>query len=469
MAEANVLSWLDKQTVIGAAAMIIAASINWSPPARAEAPFPLTLKGHGGPVRAITVSKDFKEAATASFDYGIILWALDGDKAHIRHRLFGHNAAVNDVAFVPGRTEVVSVSDDGSFAIWDSATGTLKAKIEDTADKVLDVAVSPDGKHAAAARWDGSARLYDLTAQEEAHRLEDHRGAVNAVAFSNDGSTVFTGAYDGIIRAFDTENGSPLPPVYNFGWGINVLLPLADGKRIAFGALDGTVATVDLKGENFREIAKFERPVLALALSPDGRTIAAGNGGGFIHLFDTDSLESKRDAAGSFGPIWGLAFTGNDDALYHVGLDNFASWHDLSANGGFQPIQGKFPRQFQVQEAGSPGELEFNRKCSICHTLTPDGGNRAGPTLYNVFGREAGTLPGYDYSEALIRSSIVWNTQTIGELFDKGPDIVVPGTKMPVQRLKSIEKRDELLDFLREATAPSNKRKKANAKGGDVQ
>lgn len=422
--------------------------------------FPSKLEGHGGPIRAVSVSADQKTALTASFDYAIIVWDLTPHGAKIRHRLFGHNAAVNDVRFVPGTNEAVSVSDDGSFAIWDIEKGSLLAKLDDTGDKVLDVAVSTDGSRAAIARWDGTARVFDLKSRSEIARLEGHRGNVNAVVFSNDGRTIYTGSYDGTIRAWDAATGAFLDPVYDFGWGINVLAITKDDKKLIFGALDGSLNAVSLVDtDGLQELAKYERPVLSLDISPDGKSIASGDGAGFIHLYDVASLKPKREAAGSFGPVWGIAFTGNQDTLYHVGLDDFASWHDLSAKSRFQPVKSKFPRRFQLSDAASIGELEFQRKCSVCHTLEPDGENRAGPTLYGIFGRKAGTLPGYEYSEALKNSAIVWNAETISKLFDDGPDIMVPGTKMPIQRLKSIEKLAELVEFLRIASAPPLEKK----------
>ena len=452
-------------------AVVIATALNLAMGqlALSQQTFPSKLEGHGGPIRSISISSDGKTALTASFDYGIIVWDLTVDGAKIRHRLSGHDAAVNDVSFVPNTNEIVSVSDDGSFAVWDIQSGKIIAKLDDTGDKVLDVAVSADGKRAAVARWDGTARLFDIKTRSEIARLEGHRGNVNAVTFSADGQTIYTGSYDGTIRSWDAASGAFLDPVYNFGWGINVLAMAQDDKSLVFGALDGTLSAVDLtKVGEAKKIDKYDRPVLSLSVSPDGKTIASGDGAGFIHLYDTETMKPKREAAGSFGPVWGLAFTGNEDALYHVGLDDFASFHDFSNKSGFQPVQSKFPRRFQLSDSENIGQLEFQRKCSVCHTLKPDGANRAGPTLYNIFGRKAGTLVGYEYSEALKVSSIIWNADTISQLFDDGPDIMVPGTKMPIQRLKSIEKRAELVEFLRIATAPKEN-KNAGVKGGKKQ
>ena len=92
------------------------------------------------------------------------------------------------------------------------------------------------------------------------------------------------------------------------------------------------------------------------------------------------------------------------------------------------------------------------RACALCHTLTPDGGNRAGPTLWALFGRPAGSVPGYRYSDALKGSGIVWDEATVGRLFEAGPDTVTPGSKMPMQTIPDAADRADLIAYLRLAT-----------------
>ena len=102
----------------------------------------------------------------------------------------------------------------------------------------------------------------------------------------------------------------------------------------------------------------------------------------------------------------------------------------------------------------SNGERQFARKCSICHALTPDGKRRAGPTLNAIFGRPAGSLPGYLYSETLQNADFVWDADSINALFDLGPDHYIPGSKMPMQRITQAQDRADLITFLRGATSP---------------
>ena len=51
-------------------------------------------------------------------------------------------------------------------------------------------------------------------------------------------------------------------------------------------------------------------------------------------------------------------------------------------------------------------------------------------------------------------SDIVWSAETLGALFDLGPDHYVPGSNMPMQRITNPQDRADLIGFLRSATAP---------------
>jgi cytochrome c len=101
--------------------------------------------------------------------------------------------------------------------------------------------------------------------------------------------------------------------------------------------------------------------------------------------------------------------------------------------------------------AGTERGAQVFQACAACHTLTPDGGNRAGPTLHGVFGRKIASAPGYNFSQALKGLDIVWNADTISKLFEIGPARYTPGTKMPEQTV-SAEDRRALVEFLEKAT-----------------
>ena len=421
-------------------------------PAQANG-LPVKLVGHGGPIKSISVSSDGTRALTASFDYSIIYWDLSGETGRIRHRLIGHDSAVNDVEFVPGTQRAVSVSDDGSLGIWDLTSGKLVARLQSEVFKTLDVAVSPNGDYAAVARWDGTARVYDLNTQTEIAVLKGHRGNVNAVTFSADGKRLYSAAYDGQILEWDIAESRLLRPIYRHGWGVNSIARI-DDDRLVFGALDGTAGVISInKAESIADLARRDRPIQSVNVSADAQQIGVSDGRGRIEVFQSVDLKKLEMSDVAYGPVWDFDFVAGTTQLYHVGLDDYAIRWQVSPRE-FSKVESKFPRRFQLSSSDDPGELEFRRKCSVCHTLTPDGANRAGPTLFAVFGRVAGTLPGYTYSKALLDSQVVWNAKTIARLFDDGPDVMMPGTKMPIQRLKSVKRRDDLIEYLQRATAP---------------
>ena len=84
-----------------------------------------------------------------------------------------------------------------------------------------------------------------------------------------------------------------------------------------------------------------------------------------------------------------------------------------------------------------------------------------GPHFDGLFGRPAGSVPGYNYSAALQNRDFDWNDETLRGLFIDGPDVYIPGTKMPLQRIANHEQLTDLIEFMREITAPDDKEAKA--------
>ena len=89
-------------------------------------------------------------------------------------------------------------------------------------------------------------------------------------------------------------------------------------------------------------------------------------------------------------------------------------------------------------------------KCKACHSLEP-GKNIIGPSLHGLFGRKAGSVPGYSYSSANKNSGIVWNGDTLMQYL-ANPQKMVPGTKMVFPGIRSENERKNLITYLKEAT-----------------
>jgi cytochrome c len=79
-------------------------------------------------------------------------------------------------------------------------------------------------------------------------------------------------------------------------------------------------------------------------------------------------------------------------------------------------------------------------RCKNCHSFDKQV-NKIGPTLVSVLGRKAGTVPGYEYSEAMKRYGREWSPQNIEE-FVEHPNQTVAGTKMIISPVTPEQARD---------------------------
>lgn len=93
------------------------------------------------------------------------------------------------------------------------------------------------------------------------------------------------------------------------------------------------------------------------------------------------------------------------------------------------------------------GKAAF-RKCASCHQVGPSARGGFGPQLNGVLGRRAASTTDYRYSDAMRRSGIVWNEQTLGA-FLRGPSDVVPGTRMRFWGISDAQQIADLLAYLR--------------------
>jgi cytochrome c len=96
------------------------------------------------------------------------------------------------------------------------------------------------------------------------------------------------------------------------------------------------------------------------------------------------------------------------------------------------------------------GEQVF-KKCERCHTLNPGGAQKEGPNLHGMFGRKAGTTPGWTYSEAMKNSNVVWTKETLDAFLAK-PKELIPGNTMNFMGLRKPEEREAVIAYLEHAT-----------------
>jgi cytochrome c len=415
------------------------------------------LTAHGGPVKGLAISKNNKYMASASFDYSVVLWKLNPIEEN--NTLIGHDAAVNTVKFSPRENILASGGDDNKLLLWPLKYPLKKDNeiepfiLGKHKGKIVDLDFSRNGKYLLSASWDGSVGIWDIKKRKNIKFLKGHKGPVYSVKYSKDNKYIYSSGYDGEIKMWEAKNGNYIRPLIKNGWGISVFEINEKKNFIAYGSTDGKIKITKMKEDTLiLKIGEDRTPILSMYYLEKENLISFGNAKGRMIILDTNSWSLVRDFNAVNGPIWDNILFPKDSSLIVAGLDDFLTRWEIF---DFPPEILERPgpaRRFNPLKEVSNGEKQFARKCSVCHTLIANGKKRAGPTLYKVFGRKAGTLSGYKYSKALIKSDIIWNENTINELFDKGPDKVTPGTKMPIQKMKRYEDRKDLVMFLKEST-----------------
>jgi cytochrome c2 len=97
--------------------------------------------------------------------------------------------------------------------------------------------------------------------------------------------------------------------------------------------------------------------------------------------------------------------------------------------------------------AGAAGPPQAFNQCTACHSTAP-GKTIIGPSLAHVYGRKAGTLAGFEYSDAMKNSGLTWNGANL-DGFLANPAGKVPGTMMALPGIKDAAQRKAIIDYLK--------------------
>jgi len=313
---------------------------------------------HPGLSSALAFSADSKLLAAS--DYGTIK-VYELATGRLRQTLAGHRWWIRCLAFFPDGKALVSGGNNETLKFWDLTTGQEKPAMERASNMNLEkLTLSPDGTRLALGHGDGTLEVWDLTSGQT--RRYGHSGRVAALAFSPDGSRLASGSLDRTIKVWDPRAPVDLPPgkqqqkrvwrmafspdgklvAWTTDLGPTTVAEVATGQVLAtiygtglmtgFSSDGKTVASGAANGVGLWNVATWQPRaafeghsewVIAVAFSPDGRSMASGSKDGTVILWDIASGRKRAVLDGHPSKwVWSLAFSPDGACLASAGGDD---------------------------------------------------------------------------------------------------------------------------------------------------
>ncbi len=255
---------------------------------------------------------------------------LIGSSLFVQVREFvGHKTPnqpwVSRLVVTPDGRQAISIGAD-ALRCWDLDSGKPAGVFgERKGPYCWAMAISADGKKAIIGCGGKQAHFYDLQIQKRTFQYFEHTGAVWGVALSADGKQAISGAADKTIRVWDTATGNPIRSFQGVQDEIRCLALSPDGKTVAAGHFSGegqpgTVRLWDLAtGTEIRALNGHKMEIACVAFSPDGKMLASTSFDGSVRLWDIAAGKLLKTLVGHSNRVECAAFTPDGKRLVSCG------------------------------------------------------------------------------------------------------------------------------------------------------
>jgi WD40 repeat protein len=169
--------------------------------------------------------------------------------------------------------------------IRDGVTGAARHEMNAGAQGLHGGALSPHGKIFVSLCWNETAiRVWDAVTGQQMRTLPGHTGVPTVAAFQPNSEVLASTGYDARIRLWNVATGQTLKVLEGHQKEAYALAFSANGKLLASGSYDQTARVWDAETGKLLAVLEHDRPVLCLAFSADGTSLATASG----HWADND-------------------------------------------------------------------------------------------------------------------------------------------------------------------------------------